>query len=148
MRLLIQRVSKAKVTVEGEITGEIGKGLLVFLGVGEEDTEAVCSEMAGKTARMRIFEDENGKMNLDIDQVSGSILVISQFTLFADTRKGNRPNFTSAAKPEKAKELYEKFITDLKQLLGENRVFEGVFGAMMEVELINDGPVTIWVDSC
>ena len=148
MRLLIQRVSKAKVTVEGEITGEISKGLLVFLGVAEEDTEAICIEMAEKTARMRIFEDENGKMNLDIDQVSGSILVVSQFTLFADTRKGNRPNFTSAAKPEKAKKLYEKFIVDLKQLLGENRVAEGVFGAMMEVELINDGPVTIWVDSC
>ena len=148
MRLLIQRVSKAKVTVGGNISGEIGKGLLVFLGIGEEDTDAICAEMAGKTSRLRIFEDENGKMNLDVDQVSGSVLVISQFTLFADTRKGNRPNFTSAAKPEKAIKLYEKFISDLKQLLGENRVSEGVFGAMMEVELINDGPVTIWVDSC
>ncbi len=148
MRLLIQRVSRAKVTVEGNITGEIGKGLLVFLGVGEDDTEAICSEMAGKAARLRIFEDENGKMNLDIDQASGSILIVSQFTLFADTRKGNRPNFTSAAKPEKAKKLYEKFIADLKELLGKNRVAVGVFGAMMDVELINDGPVTIWVDSC
>ena len=148
MRLLIQRVSRAKVIVDANIVGEISKGLLVFIGIGEEDTEAICSDMAGKTARMRIFEDENGKMNLEIDQISGSILVVSQFTLFADTHKGNRPNFTSAAKPEKAKKLYEKFIADLKQLLGENRVAEGVFGAMMEVELINDGPVTIWVDSC
>ena len=104
--------------------------------------------MAGKGARLRIFEDENGKMNLDVNQVSGSVLVISQFTLYGDTRKGNRPNFTAAAKPEDAKRLYEKFIYDLKQILGENKVAEGIFGAMMEVELINDGPVTIWVDSC
>ncbi len=134
--------------MDGKITGEIGKGLLVFLGVGEDDTGAICAEMAGKTVRLRIFEDENGKMNLDIVQISGSVLVVSQFTLFADIRKGNRPNFTAAAKPDKAKKLYEKFITDLKHLLGEKRVSEGVFGAMMEVELINDGPVTIWVDSC
>ena len=148
MRILIQRVSKAKVTVADKITGEIGKGLLIFLGVGEDDTAAISAEMAGKTARLRIFEDETGKMNLDVNEVSGSILVVSQFTLFADTRKGNRPNFTAAAKPERAKKLYEKFISDLKELLGENRVAEGVFGAMMEVELINDGPVTIWIDSC
>jgi D-tyrosyl-tRNA(Tyr) deacylase len=148
MRLLIQRVSQAKVTVDQNIAGEIGVGLLIFLGVGEEDTEATCKELAGKAVRLRIFEDENQKMNCDIDQVSGSILVVSQFTLYADTRKGNRPNFTGAARPERAKELYNCFTNELKALLGKNRVAEGVFGAMMDVQLINDGPVTIWIDNC
>ena len=122
--------------------------MLIFLGVGESDTEAICKAMAGKAARLRIFEDMNGKMNLDVNQVSGSALVISQFTLYGDASKGNRPNFTGAAKPEIAKKLYEYFILELKALLGENRVAEGLFGAMMKVELINDGPVTIWLDSC
>jgi D-tyrosyl-tRNA(Tyr) deacylase len=148
MRLLIQRVSQAKVMVSGKTTGQIGNGLLIFLGVGESDTEEICKEMAGKVSRLRIFEDENCKMNLDINQVSGSVLIISQFTLYGDTRKGNRPNFTQAAKPEEAKNLYERFITEIKAILGINRVFEGVFGAMMQVELINDGPVTIWIESC
>jgi D-tyrosyl-tRNA(Tyr) deacylase len=148
MRLLIQRVSQAKVMVSGKTTGQIGNGLLIFLGVGESDTEEICKEMAGKVSRLRIFEDENRKMNLDINQVSGSVLIISQFTLYGDTRKGNRPNFTQAAKPEEAKNLYERFITEIKAILGINRVFEGVFGAMMQVELINDGPVTIWIESC
>ena len=148
MRLLIQRVSRAKVTVEGKAAGEIGKGLLIFLGIGEGDSEKTCKEMAGKASRLRIFEDENGKMNLDVNQVSGSILVISQFTLHGDASKGNRPNFTLAAKPEAAKGLYELFITELKTIVGENRVAEGIFGAMMKVELINEGPVTIWLDSC
>src|SRR5438105_6144541 len=128
MRLLIQRVSKASVTVEGATVGEIRKGLLVFLGIGQDDTEAICKEMAEKTARLRIFEDENGKMNLDIDQISGSALVISQFTLYGDASKGNRPNFTAAAKPEAAKKLYECFLRELRALLGEPRVAEGVFG--------------------
>ena len=148
MRLLIQRVIHAKVTVGGETTGEIGKGLLVFLGVGEEDTDDICVEMAAKTSKMRIFDDENGKMNLDVNQVNGEVLIVSQFTLYGDTRKGNRPSFIAAAKPEEAKRLYEKFIREIRQILGENKVFQGVFGAMMEVELINDGPVTIWVESC
>lgn len=134
--------------VSGKTTGQIGNGLLIFLGVGESDTEEICKEMAGKVSRLRIFEDENCKMNLDINQVSGSVLIISQFTLYGDTRKGNRPNFTQAAKPEEAKNLYERFITEIKAILGINRVFEGVFGAMMQVELINDGPVTIWIESC
>ena len=148
MRLLIQRVTHAKVTANGNITGEIGAGLLIFLGVGESDTDEICAEMAEKATRLRIFEDEMGKMNLDIFAVSGSALIVSQFTLYADIRKGNRPSFTNAAKPEKAKRLYENFVRKMKGLLGENKVAEGVFGAMMEVELINDGPVTIWVDSC
>jgi D-tyrosyl-tRNA(Tyr) deacylase len=148
MRLLIQRVSRASVRVEGKIVGVIDKGLLIFLGIGENDSEADAKEMAGKASRLRIFEDQNGKMNLDLNGISGKILVVSQFTLYGDTRKGNRPNFTSAAKPQLAQELYTFFVSELKSLLGENRINEGVFGAMMEVELINDGPVTIWLDSC
>lgn len=148
MRLLIQRVTHAKVTVAGDTAGEIGRGLLIFLGVGEGDTDEICSEMAGKASRLRIFDDENGKMNLDVSQINGEILVVSQFTLYGDTRKGNRPSYIAAAKPEEAKRLYEKFILDFKGILGENKVSKGVFGAMMEVELINSGPVTIWVESC
>jgi D-tyrosyl-tRNA(Tyr) deacylase len=148
MRLLIQRVTQAKVTVDDKTVGEISNGLLIFLGVGEGDTEKTCNEMAGKAARLRIFEDGNGKMNLDLDQVSGSALVISQFTLYGDATKGNRPNFTKAAKPEEAKHLYNRFIIELKAILGEGRVSEGIFGAMMKVELTNDGPVTIWLESC
>jgi len=148
MRLLIQRVSRAKVTVEGETVGEIGPGLLIFLGVGEGDTEETCLEMAEKASKLRIFEDEAEKMNLDVTSVTGSVLVISQFTLYADTRRGNRPSFTGATKPEIAKKLYEKFVQNMRALIGETRVSEGVFGAMMDVELINDGPVTIWIDSC
>ena len=104
--------------------------------------------MVGKASRIRIFDDENGNMNLDVTQISGQVLVVSQFTLYGDTRKGNRPSYIAAAKPEEARRLYEKFIIDMKGILGENRVAEGLFGAMMEVELINDGPVTIWVESC
>ncbi len=148
MRLLIQRVSKAKVTVSGKISGEIGKGLLIFLGIGEDDSEQDCIKMAEKASGMRIFEDETGKMNLDLTQILGSALIVSQFTLYADVRKGNRPSFIAAAKPDEAKKLYKFFIDIMKGLLGENKVAEGVFGAMMDVELINDGPVTIWVDSC
>ena len=148
MRLLIQRVSRAKVTVDHKVTGEIGAGLLVFLGIGEDDTDEICSEMVKKASHLRIFEDEQKKMNQDVASVSGSVLVVSQFTLYADTQRGNRPSFTKAAKPEFAMGLYNKFIYEMKQILGENRVAEGFFGAMMEVELINDGPVTIWVDSC
>ncbi|MFI5263801.1 MAG: D-aminoacyl-tRNA deacylase [Candidatus Kapaibacterium sp.] len=148
MRLLIQRVSHAKVTVSERVIGEIGPGLLIFLGVGVGDTEETCSEMAEKASRLRIFEDDAEKMNLDVTSVSGSVLVISQFTLYADTRKGNRPSFTGAAKPEEGKKLYEFFIRKMREILGENKVAEGMFGAMMDVELINDGPVTIWMDSC
>jgi D-tyrosyl-tRNA(Tyr) deacylase len=147
MRLLIQRVSKAKVTVAGETTGEIGNGLLIFIGVGLEDTEADVIESAGKVSRLRVFEDNDQKMNLDIRQIGGKILVVSQFTLFGDTRKGNRPSFTAAARPEHAEALYQQFINELKSLIGPENVTEGRFGAMMDVELVNDGPVTLWVDT-
>jgi D-tyrosyl-tRNA(Tyr) deacylase len=148
LRLLIQRVSQAKVTVDGKTVGQIGEGLLIFVGIGEGDTEYDCSEMAEKAVRMRIFEDENGKMNLDLLQIGASALIISQFTLYADTRKGNRPSFTEAAKPEAAKRLYEQFIIEMRVHLGNEKVAEGIFGAMMDVELINKGPVTIWASSC
>ncbi len=148
MRLLIQRVSSAQVLVEEEIIGSIAQGLLIFLGVGEGDTEAMCAELSSKVTKMRIFEDEMGKMNLNVTQINGSILVVSQFTLFADTRKGNRPSFITAAKPELANQLYRKFIEELGLLLGPERVAEGRFGANMNVQLSNDGPVTIWVDNC
>lgn len=147
MRLLIQRVSRASVKVGDETTGSIGRGLLVFLGVGESDTESVADEFAAKVCRMRIFEDAAGKMNLNVDETGGAVLVVSQFTLYADTRKGNRPSFVAAARPELAEPLYRRFVASVSTILGASRVAEGRFAAMMEVELVNDGPVTIWVDS-
>lgn len=148
MRLLIQRVKKASVTVDNKIVGRIDKGLLVFLGVGEKDSQGDADKLTEKLIKMRLFEDESGKMNLDVTQVNGSILVVSQFTLFADTKKGNRPSFIEAAKPDLAERLYRRFIENLSLHLGAARVSEGQFGAMMDVELVNDGPVTIWVDNC
>lgn len=147
MRLLIQRVSRAKVTVSGEVTGEIGHGLLILLGIGHNDDTFRVKEMAEKVIKLRIFEDEAGKMNLDVTSRGGSVLVVSQFTLYGDARKGNRPSFTDAARPRIAKELYESFITELIEKLGSDRVAQGRFGAMMDVELVNEGPVTIWLDS-
>jgi D-tyrosyl-tRNA(Tyr) deacylase len=147
MRLLIQRVSHAKVTVRGDTTGEIGKGLLVFLGVGIGDEEATCRKMAEKVAHLRIFEDTEGKMNLDVQETGGSVLVVSQFTLYGDVRKGNRPSFVEAAPPEKGEALYKLFCKELEALLGRDRIARGRFRAMMNVELINAGPVTIWLDT-
>ncbi len=147
MRAVIQRVTRASVTVEGETVGAIGKGLVVLLGVGLEDTTEQCDHLCDKIIEMRIFEDEAGKMNLSLEQVGGQLLVISQFTLFADTRKGNRPSFISAARPELANTLYRRFIEKASARLGAAMVQEGKFGAMMEVELVNDGPVTISVDN-
>jgi D-tyrosyl-tRNA(Tyr) deacylase len=147
MRLLIQRVSRAKVTVSGEITGEIGHGLLIFVGIGHNDDVARVKEMTEKVIKLRIFEDEAGKMNLDVTSRGGSVLVVSQFTLYGDARKGNRPSFIDAARPEQAKELYDRFVSELREKMGTERVAEGRFGAMMDVELVNDGPVTIWLDS-
>src|ERR1043165_1380496 len=140
MRLLIQRVKTASVTVDTMIVGQIEKGLLVFLGVGEKDSESDIGKLTEKLIKMRLFEDEAGKMNLDVNQINGSILVVSQFTLFPDTRKGNRPSFIEAARPELAERLYRQFIEKLRTHLGTERVAEGQFGAMMDVELINDGP--------
>ena len=144
MRALIQRVTSANVKVEGKIVGEIGRGFLIFLGIYEEDTEENIEKLTKKIVNLRIFNDENDKMNLSIKDVKGEILLISQFTLCADTRKGNRPSFISAKNPYEANKIYEKTIESIKN---ENIVVEkGIFGADMKVELLNDGPVTILLD--
>jgi len=145
MRAVVQRVSRAKVTVEGQVTGEIGAGLMILLGVGKGDSSPVATAMAEKLANLRIFEDAHGKMNLSLLEVKGSALVASQFTLYGDARGQRRPSFISAAPPELAKKLYEEFCEALKKL-GLN-VGTGIFQAMMSVELVNEGPVTILIDS-
>ena len=145
MRAVVQRVSRAKVTVGGEVSGEIGAGLMILLGVGREDTAAVASALAEKAANLRIFEDENEKMNLSLLDVKGSALVVSQFTLYGDARGGRRPSFIAAAPPELAKTLYEEFCAVLRKL--GVQVGTGIFQAMMSVELVNEGPVTILLDS-
>jgi len=145
MRTVVQRVSRAKVLVGGDVTGEIGVGLMILLGVGREDTAAVAVALAEKTANLRIFEDENEKMNLSLLDVKGGALVVSQFTLYGDARGGRRPSFIAAAPPELAKALYEEFCGALRKL-GVS-VGTGIFQAMMSVELVNEGPVTILLDS-
>jgi len=145
MRAVVQRVSSARVEVEGEVTGSIGRGLLVLLGVGQGDTEKQAQWLAEKTAGLRIFEDDAGKMNLSVQDVGGSVLVVSQFTLYGDCRKGRRPSFTEAAPPDLADRLYQVFGSHLRAL--DIPVETGVFQAKMEVHLVNDGPVTIWVDT-
>lgn len=142
MKAVIQRVTSAKVTVDGEITGEIGLGFLVLLGVTEDDTEKEMKLLAKKVAEIRIFTDENDKMNLSLDKVDGEVLVVSQFTLCADLSHGRRPSFIKSAKPDKANKLYEQFCDELRTL-GVRKVATGIFGADMKVELLNDGPVTI-----
>lgn len=145
MRVVLQRVSHASVTVDGEVVGKIGKGLLVLLGVCDDDTESDITYMADKIAGLRIFEDEDDKMNLSVEDVGGEILVVSQFTLFGDCRKGKRPSFSSAGKPDYANEMYEKFIAYLD---GKGfKTQHGIFGADMKVDLLNDGPVTLLLDS-
>jgi D-tyrosyl-tRNA(Tyr) deacylase len=146
MRVLIQRVKKASVTIDGEIYSEINQGLLILLGIEAEDTQEDINWLAGKIARLRIFSDENDAMNLSIQDINGDCLVVSQFTLHANTKKGNRPSFINAAKPEIAIPLYEKFVLQLESQINR-KVKTGSFGAMMDVALINDGPVTIWIDS-
>jgi D-tyrosyl-tRNA(Tyr) deacylase len=145
MRAVVQRVSRARVTVSGEVSGEIAAGLMILLGVGREDTVAAATALAEKAANLRIFEDENGKMNLSLLDVKGSALVVSQFTLCGDARGGRRPSFIAAAPPEQAKTLYEEFCGALRKL--GVHVATGVFQAMMSVELVNEGPVTILLDS-
>lgn len=146
MRAVIQRVSHASCTVEGKITGQIETGFLVLLGVEENDTTEDAVWLAQKIANMRIFSDEAGQMNKALADVNGRILLISQFTLFAQTKKGNRPGFIRAAKPEKAIPLYEFMQTELEKLT-ETKVETGIFGADMKIELLNDGPVTILIDT-
>ena len=145
MRAVIQRVSRAKVTVEGRISGEIGAGLMVLLGVGREDSPTVAASLAEKVANLRIFEDEQGKMNRSLLDVKGAALVVSQFTLYGDARGQRRPSFISAAPPEQAAALYEEFNKALRKL--GVALATGIFQAMMSVELVNEGPVTILLDS-
>ena len=145
MRAVVQRVNHASVRVDDEVKGKIGKGFLVLLGVCDEDTEADVKYMAEKITNLRVFEDEDGKMNLSLEDADGELLIISQFTLFGDCRKGRRPNFTGAGKPEHAENLYNELILHCKEL--GFTVQSGVFGADMKVELENDGPVTLLVDS-
>jgi len=145
MRAVLQRVSRAKVTVDGETTGEIGTGLLVLLGVGSEDVEADALALVEKMVNLRIFDDEDGKMNRSVVDIAGDILVVSQFTLYADTRKGRRPSYLGAAAPEEANRLYEFFVKEAGRYV--TKVGTGRFQAMMDVELINNGPVTIILDS-
>ena len=147
MKVLIQRVQRGSVSVEGRAIGAIGCGYVVFLGVKQGDTAEDAGYLAEKTAALRIFPDEQHRMNRSIMEVGGSILVISQFTLHADTRKGNRPSFILAASAEQAKALYETYVAGLRHILGEARVVTGQFQAMMTVEIINDGPVTIEIKS-
>ena len=146
MRIVLQRVKSASVAIEGTVVGEIEQGFLLLVGVGPDDTRDDASYLARKIAGMRIFSDENGKMNLSIDQVGRKILSVSQFTLFADTKKGNRPSFTGAASPEAANKLYEEFNEILRTEYGLI-VETGEFGADMQVSLVNDGPVTILLDT-
>ena len=146
MRALLQRVSRAEVRVEGEVVGRVGEGLLVLLGVGPADTEAVGQGLARKVAELRIFRDAEGRTNRSLLDAGGEALVVSQFTLWADTRRGRRPGFTGAAPPDLAERLYLAFARDLEALLGRD-VPTGRFGAEMEVELVNDGPMTIWLDT-
>ena len=146
MRAVIQRVLEASVKVNNEITGQIGLGFLVLLGIETEDEPEDLKWLAQKIANLRVFNDENAQMNKSLSDVEGKILLISQFTLFAQTKKGNRPGFTRAAKPDKAVPLYEQMIEELGKLTG-TKVETGIFGADMQVSLINDGPITILIDT-
>lgn len=145
MRFLVQVVDKASVEVEGRIVGSINKGMLVFIGVSGNDTEEICDKMIKKLLAMRIFQDENGKTNKSLADVNGGILLVSQFTLYADISHGNRPSFTSAGAPDMANKLYEYIISKVKEQIKE--VGTGEFGADMKVSLVNDGPFTIFMDS-
>lgn len=146
MRVVIQRVSTASVTINEHVKSQIEKGLMVLLGIEEEDSKEDIEWLSGKISRLRIFGDENGAMNLSVKDVGGDIILVSQFTLHANTKKGNRPSFIKAAKPETAIPLYEQFICQLEKDL-EKKIQTGEFGAMMQVSLVNDGPVTIIIDS-
>lgn len=143
MKAWIQRVREASVTIEGEKVAEIGLGYLVLLGVGVGDTEKASDEIADRIVKLRIFEDENGKINKSLEEVHGSVIVVSQFTLYADTAHGRRPGFSNAARPEQAIPLYERVVAKLREALGTERVGTGRFGADMKVRLLNDGPFSV-----
>jgi D-aminoacyl-tRNA deacylase len=145
MRACIQRVSEAAVTVDGAVTGRIGRGLVVLLGVGTRDGAAEVDRLAEKIVNLRIFEDDEGKMNRSLVEVGGAMLVVSQFTLYGDSRKGRRPSFTEAAPPELAERLYDEFVARVRAL--DIEAATGVFRAHMDVSLVNDGPVTLWIDT-
>jgi D-aminoacyl-tRNA deacylase len=147
MRALVQRVKQCSVTIEGKLNSTIGMGALVLLGVKNGDTVTDAEYLAERCAALRIFDDTNGTMNLSVKDVHGKVMVVSQFTLYGDTRKGNRPSYTVAASAERAESLYDHFTNHLRTLLGEQCVATGVFRAMMDVELINDGPVTLLIES-
>lgn len=146
MRAVIQRVRRARVTVEGRVTGEIGPGLVVLAGVTDGDTPEDRSWLARKIVQMRLFDDDAGVMNRSVQDAGGGVLAVSQFTLFASTRKGNRPSYSAAARPEVARPAFDALVAELAQLMGKP-IPTGTFGAMMQVELVNDGPVTILLDS-
>ena len=146
MRVVIQRVSRASVTIEGKVKSRIGKGLLILLGIENVDIQEDIDWLAGKISKLRIFDDDDGVMNLPVTDINGEIIVVSQFTLHASTRKGNRPSYIKAARPDFAIPMYEKFIAKLEEETGK-AVQTGEFGAMMDVELVNDGPVTIIIDT-
>jgi D-aminoacyl-tRNA deacylase len=145
MRAVVQRVTRASVTIDGEIVGEIGKGLVVLLGVARDDTREDADYLAAKIAALRIFDDAEGRMNVSVKDINGGVLIVSQFTLYGDVRRGSRPSWSDAAAPEVAEPLYDYFVESSRKLLG--RVETGSFRKMMQVELVNDGPVTILLDS-
>ncbi len=145
VKIVLQRVFEASVKIEEKIVGKIGKGYLLLIGVSNEDTKEIADKMIEKISKLRIFEDEDGKTNLSIDKVGGEVLAVSQFTLYADCKKGNRPSFINAGKPDMAEELYEYILKRCEELFG--KVEKGVFGADMKVSLINDGPFTLVLDS-
>lgn len=145
MRMLVQRVNRAQVSVDGSVTGKIGRGFLVFLGISQQDSKEIAEKMVRKLVGLRIFRDENEKINLDLKAVDGELLVISQFTLYADCRRGNRPSFVNAGAPDMAEELYQYVLQLCREEIPV--VQEGIFGADMKVSLENDGPFSIWLDS-
>lgn len=147
MRALLQRVKRCSVSVEGTPHSSIGFGLLILLGIKADDSAEQAEYLAKRCAALRVFGDAGGKMNLSVADVGGSVMVVSQFTLYGDTRKGNRPSYTEAAPPDDAERLYNEFVRFLRQSLGDEKVRTGVFRAMMDVELVNDGPVTVLVES-
>jgi len=146
MKVIIQRVSEASVTIDGNVTASIGKGFLILVGVADGDDEAACDVLSAKIPKLRVFEDDGGKMNLSLTDINGEALIVSNFTLCADCRRGNRPDFFGAAKPDSAIPLYERFVSNIRAAIGNDKVQTGEFGADMKIALVNDGPVTISID--